>query len=77
LRYPYGVALDREGHLVVCEYGNNRVQVLDVQGRSLRILGGPGRQAGELAYPWGVAVDSGDRLYIADSGNNRVQIWHY
>jgi ABC-type Fe3+ transport system permease subunit/DNA-binding beta-propeller fold protein YncE len=75
LRYPYGLALTKDGRLVVCEFGNNRLQVLDPAGRSLAVLGGPGRQLGELAFPWAVAVDGRGLAYIIDAGNNRVQVW--
>jgi ABC-type Fe3+ transport system permease subunit/DNA-binding beta-propeller fold protein YncE len=75
LRYPYGLAVLPQGDLVVCEYGNNRVQVLDPAGRSLRCLGGPGRGLGELAFPWGLAVDAKRRAFIVDAGNNRIQVW--
>ncbi len=51
-RFPYGLAEDKEGHLIVCEFGNNRVQMIDKQtGRGLKIWGGPGREPGEFAYP--------------------------
>ena len=74
LRYPYGLALAADGAIVVCEFGNNRVQVFGPDGVSRRRLGGPGREPGQLAYPWGVAAD-GRRLFVVDSGNNRVQAW--
>ena len=28
-RFPYGLDQDRDGHLIVCEFGNNRVQMID------------------------------------------------
>jgi len=75
LRYPYGLALMADGMLVVCEYGNNRLQTFDAQGRSMRIYGGPGRDPGQLAFPWAVAVDRSGTAYVVDAGNNRVQKW--
>jgi DNA-binding beta-propeller fold protein YncE len=74
LRFPYGIDRLSDGTLVVAEYGNNRVQRFDRNGRSLGIWGGPGRCPGQLAYPWAVAVDPNDRLIIVDSGNNRIQV---
>jgi DNA-binding beta-propeller fold protein YncE len=75
LKFPYGLDEDREGHLVVAEFGNNRVQVIDkATGAGIRTWGMAGREPGQLAYPWAVAVDKDDRMVIVDSGNNRLQV---
>jgi len=79
LRYPYDLALAGDGRLLVCEYGNNRVQLFrvadDGSAVSEGVWGGPGRQLGRLAYPWGVCLGAGRRAYVVDAGNNRVQVW--
>lgn len=77
-RFPYGLAQDREGHLVVCEFGNNRVQLLDKDtGRGLKTWGSAGREPGQLAYPWAVAVDKDNRVVAVDAGNNRLQVFEF
>jgi DNA-binding beta-propeller fold protein YncE len=77
-RFPYGLDQDREGHLVVCEFGNNRVQQIDKQtGRGIATWGSGGRDPGQLAYPWGVIVDKKDRVIVVDSGNNRLQVFEF
>jgi DNA-binding beta-propeller fold protein YncE len=63
------------GNLIVCEFGNNRLQLFDADGVSLGIYGGAGREPGQLAYPWGVAVDGRGRVFVVDAGNNRIQVW--
>jgi DNA-binding beta-propeller fold protein YncE len=74
-RFPYGLAMDAEGRLIVCEFGNNRVQWIDRQtGQGLKTWGAAGRAIGQLAYPWAVAVDKRGRVMVVDAGNNRVQI---
>jgi DNA-binding beta-propeller fold protein YncE len=75
LRYPYDLALLADGALVVCEYGNNRLQLFGPDRKSLAVYGCAGRQPGQLAYPWGVAVDARRRAFIVDAGNNRIQVW--
>ncbi len=78
LRFPYGMDMDREGHLVVSEFGNNRVQRIDkATGRGLGTWGTAGREVGELAYPWGVIVDRHDRVVAVDAGNNRLQVFSF
>lgn len=77
-RFPYGMDQDSQGHLIVAEYGNNRVQLIDKgTGQGLKTWGLPGREPGQLAYPWAVAVDKNDRVAIVDSGNNRVQVMRW
>ncbi len=72
LKYPYGIALLPGRTALVVEYGNNRVQHLDLEtGQGLATYGRTGRGPGELAVPWGVALVDGT-AYVLDSGNNRV-----
>ena len=78
LRFPYGLDVDSKGRLVVCEFGNNRVQLIDKQtGRGLGTWGAGGRELGQLAYPWAVAVDKDDRVVAVDAGNNRLQVFEF
>ena len=77
-RYPYGLDEDREGHLIVCEFGNNRVQMIDKKtGKGLKAWGVGGHEPGQLAYPWGVAVDKRDRIVAVDAGTNRLQVFEF
>jgi sugar lactone lactonase YvrE/ABC-type maltose transport system permease subunit len=77
-RFPYGLDMDSKGRLVVCEFGNNRVQLIDKEtGRGLGTWGTGGRELGQLAYPWGVAVNKDDRVVAVDAGNNRLQVFSF
>ncbi|HLL90372.1 MAG TPA: 6-bladed beta-propeller, partial [Tepidisphaeraceae bacterium] len=77
-RFPFGLDFDRAGRLVVCEFGNNRVQQIDpATGKGLATWGRGGREPGELAYPWGVAVDKRGRIVAVDAGNNRLQVFKF
>jgi sugar lactone lactonase YvrE len=73
LRTPYGMVFDTDGTLLVCEYGNHRIQRFTRQGQSLEIIGGHGKQPGQLLHPWGIALDNQRRLHVLDSENHRVQ----
>jgi len=74
-RFPYGLDLNKDGQLLVTEFGNNRVQWIDkTTGKGLRTWGQPGRQPGQLAYPWASVFDHAGRLLILDAGNNRLQV---
>jgi DNA-binding beta-propeller fold protein YncE len=77
-RFPYGLDQDSAGHLIVCEFGNNRVQLIDKEtGKGIATWGLAGREPGELAYPWGVAVDKSGRVVAVDAGNNRLQVFEF
>jgi DNA-binding beta-propeller fold protein YncE len=70
--YPYGLDLPGNGTALVSEFGNGRVQHIDLRtGSSLGVYGVPGRSEGELMSPWGVVV-VGDTVYVLDSGSDRV-----
>jgi len=52
-RFPYGLDEDHSGHLIVAEFGNNRIQLIDKKtGKGLATWGVAGREIGQLAYPW-------------------------
>jgi DNA-binding beta-propeller fold protein YncE/ABC-type Fe3+ transport system permease subunit len=73
LAYPYGLMVLDDGSLMVCEYGNNRIQRFSSQGAALGTWGRVGAGDGELRYPWAVDGDGG-LLFVLDSGNHRVQV---
>ena len=78
LRFPYGMTKDSRGRLIVCEFGNNRVQLIDKEtGQGLKTWGLGGHEPGQLAYPCGIAVDKHDRVVAVDAGNNRLQVFEF
>ncbi|TWT97308.1 Serine/threonine-protein kinase PknD [Neorhodopirellula pilleata] len=73
LHYPYDLAIDQDGTVIVCEYGNQRLQRFTPEGELLSTWGGPGHAPGQLYQPWGVVIDSKRRVHVLDSNNHRVQ----
>ena len=71
--YPYDMAIASDGSVVVCEYGNQRLQRFTHDGKWIATWGGPGIEPGQLYQPWGVVIDSRDRVHVLDSNNHRVQ----
>ncbi|QDT09378.1 NHL repeat protein [Planctomycetes bacterium K23_9] len=71
--YPYDIAIASDDSVLVCEYGNQRLQRFDPTGKWIASWGGPGFDPGQLYQPWGVVIDSTDRVHILDSNNHRVQ----
>lgn len=75
--YPWGVLAPGDGTALITEFGNGRVQRIDLAtGRSLWMSGRPGRGAGQLAGPWATAV-LGERAYTLDTFNHRIVVWNW
>jgi 6-phosphogluconolactonase (cycloisomerase 2 family) len=78
---PASVAFDRtNGHLLVVDQLNERVQIFDAATfgyvATLGTTGLLGTDNAHFYLPQGVAFDSAhDRILVADSGNERVQIY--
>jgi serine/threonine protein kinase/streptogramin lyase len=68
---PFGLALDSQGDIYVCDTGSNTIRELSPSGNPLAVWPAPGSGL-TLSSPTGVAVDSKRNVYIADSINNRV-----
>ncbi len=81
-KYPYGIAVDREGNSYVADSGNNTIRKIDSDGRVTTIGGSPGVIGGadglgtdaQFSTPSGIAVDVYGNLYVADRANNRISI---
>lgn len=54
---------------------SHRIQVFDVNGRSLSTFGSEGSEDGQFKFPRGVAVDDQGYIIVGDSGNNRIQVF--
>ncbi len=58
---PYGVAFDGAGHLVVVEFGNRRVQVLNyADGSHVHTIGSKSSGDGQFDSPYGGDTIDGD-----------------
>lgn len=75
LRFPYGLELDKNNNLLITEFGNMRVQLIErTTGKSLGTWGTAGKLPGELMNPWAAVADQAGRVVIVDAGNNRLQV---
>ena len=84
LNEPYGVVVDRNGHVFVADRLNRRVRRIDARTKVITTVagdgtkaysgdGGPGPKAG-LVEPNGVALSrDGQILFIADVAGNRIR----
>lgn len=72
---PTNIAVDKQGMIYVADTWNNRVQVLDANGKFVRAFGAQGDRPGEFIRPKGIAVDSEGHIYVADAEFNNFQIF--
>lgn len=72
---PMGIAIKRNGDVIVTEYENHRVKIFSQEnlGEST-IMGAVGVGAGKFACPRGVALDHNENILVADSQNYRIQV---
>ena len=70
---PTDLAFDSQGNIYVCEYGNNRVQVLYPNGCYLRQFGSMSWLQ-KLEQPHGIHI-AHDCVYVSDHDNNCIAVF--
>ena len=69
---PTGIAIDRNGDVLVAETTNGRLEKFSSTGTFLSNIGTKGTGPGQLGAPTGIAIDRAGDIYVADAGNHRV-----
>jgi len=69
---PSGFAFSPQGHFVITDDFNHRIQIYDGD-KQLGSFGEKGKGNGQFHYPKGIAIDKHGNIYVADSWNHRVQ----
>ncbi|MBL8189457.1 MAG: hypothetical protein JNK38_15715 [Acidobacteria bacterium] len=83
LNQPLGVALDRNGNLLIADWGNNRIRRVNVATGVITTIAGTGEVGfngdggaatnARINNPENVFVDKDNNIFIADFGNHRVR----
>ena len=72
---PTGVSYLNEKEILVADYGNDRIQQIDIQTRTVvKICGKRGSGKGELNCPHDVCLDDDERIIVTEHGNHRIQV---
>ncbi|NQT19313.1 MAG: hypothetical protein HQ592_06385 [Planctomycetes bacterium] len=74
--YPSNFALDSDGHILVSDMLNFRVQKIDVTGTPLLQFGKAGDTPGRFALPKGIAVDREGIVYVVDNKMRIVKLFN-
>lgn len=72
---PWGVCCDNNGHIIIADRSNNRIQIFRSDGSHVRKFGQQGTEEGEFNRPAGVAIDYYGRIVVTDKDNHRVQVF--
>jgi DNA-binding beta-propeller fold protein YncE len=73
LNRPAGLAVEKNGNIIVVDSGNNRLQVFTPDGKFVGKAGSAGSGDGQFNQPWGITLDKDGNIYVADWKNHRVQ----
>lgn len=72
---PWGVCCDLDGHIIVADRSNNRIQIFRPDGTFFHQFGKQGSEPGQFDRPAGVASDLKRRIVVADKDNHRIQVF--
>ena len=70
---PRGVTI-HSNQVYVCDCGNHRIQVFDLDLNFIQSIGSHGKGRGEFDRPHDVAFDTAGNMYVAEFRNERVQV---
>ena len=73
LMRPAGLAVEKNGNVIVVDSGNNRLQVFTPEGQFVGKCGSAGSGDGQFNQPWGITLDKDGNIYVADWKNHRIQ----
>ncbi|XP_067023334.1 tripartite motif-containing protein 2-like isoform X3 [Acropora muricata] len=71
----FGVAVDDEGHIIITDCHNHRVQVFNHNGGFMFQFGRKGEGSGQFQCPTGVGVDPDGRIVVCERLGSRIQIF--
>ncbi|XP_019634455.1 PREDICTED: E3 ubiquitin-protein ligase TRIM71-like [Branchiostoma belcheri] len=74
---PYGLAVQRDGRVVVADPQKHSIFLFEADGTLVKQVGGwvQGQGEGQFDQPWFVCVDKEDNIIVADTNNDRVQVF--
>ncbi|CAH1244265.1 TRIM3 [Branchiostoma lanceolatum] len=72
---PYGLAVQRDGRVVVADKDKHSIFLFEADGTLVKQVGGWGQGEGQFNRPYFVCVDKEDNIIVADKDNHRVQVF--
>ena len=77
--WPRYLSVNKEGLLMVCDGGNQRVQVFELimSGKFVTNFGSEGSESGEVKCPVSTAILSDGRIVVCEMFNNQIQVFEH
>ena len=73
--YPGGVSYLNDTEVLIADFGNHRIQQVDIQtGTVVKSFGKCGAGKGEFMKPYDVCLDDKGRIVVTEWGNDRIQV---
>ena len=72
---PRSLWVTQSKQLMVCDGGNHRLQVFELNGRFVGKFGTKGDKLGQFEHPKSAAVLSNGRIVVSEYSNHRIQIF--
>lgn len=73
----HGLCLNEKRQLLVADYTNSQVVVMDSLGTILQQIGTNGTGDDQFDLPRHIAVDKSNRMYVTDWNNNRIKVYEH
>lgn len=72
---PSDIAVAPNGDIYLVDGVNNRIIVVDNNGRWKFAYGSNGSGKGQFKYPLGIDISDSGTVFVADTGNHRIQVF--
>ena len=66
---PFGVAVNKDGRILVADYSNHRLQVLTAEGAFIATVGDESRK-----FKWDIAINQDGKLFVTEITTKCVQV---
>ena len=73
-KHPRGLVVGDRDEILVADFVNHRIQVLDSDGTFMKSFGCKGENLGEFNGPHGIVINKDRNIFVAEFNNHRVQI---
>ena len=75
IKTPFCLSVSKAGELIVCDAGNHRVQLFELNGKFVTKFGTKGGQGGEFKLPSSTAVLNDGKIVVSDHYNHLILIF--
>ena len=71
LNYPYGIAFNCRGEMIISEWGGHQLSIFDIRGQKIQTFGSRGDSQEQMIHPKCIAINDADNIYV--SSDHKLQ----